>query len=189
MAEKRDNPFQTIVYDGNTVRRLGTAPQSLPEQEELRTTRVSEEELESGSHRSHRSHREHLPLREQERVSLLAVAGFAMIALLAVAVLASHVQLNGIYARTVAAQSALTQLESDYAKLEAQDQEIFDSARLSKAAAKAGLAKPTINQQVYVELSDPDNAVVYQQDDGRSVPQRLMQSVRGFFRAVEEYFN
>lgn len=189
MAEKRDNPFQTIVYDGNTVRRLGTAPQSLPEQEELRTTRVSEEELESGSHRSHRSHREHLPLREQERVSLLAVAGFAMIAMLAVAVLASHVQLNGIYARTVAAQSALTQLESDYAKLEAQDQEIFDNERLSKAAANADLVKPGINQQVYLELSDPDNAVVYQQGDGVPLVERAVQGLRAFFGGVGEYFN
>ncbi len=186
MAEKRDNPFQTIVYDGNTVRRLGTAPQSLPEQEELRTTRVSEEELESGSHSSRG---EHLPLREQERVSLLAVAGFAMIAMLAVAVLASHVQLNGIYARTVAAQSALTQLESDYAKLEAQDQEIFDNERLSKAAANADLVKPGINQQVYLELSDPDNAVVYQQGDGVPLVERAVQGLRAFFGGVGEYFN
>lgn len=182
MADQRDKLFQTIVYDGNTARRLNV-PLREPEQEEQKL-RVSEEELNRARGTGQKLH-----LREQQRVSLVAIAGFAMVAMLAVAVLASHVQLNSIYAKTVAAQSALTQLESDYAKLEAQDQEIFDSARLSKAAAKAGLAKPTINQQVYVELSDPDNAVVYQQDDGRSVPQRLMQSVRGFFRAVEEYFN
>lgn len=186
MAEKRDNPFQTIVYDGNTVRRLGTAPQSLPEQEELRTNRISEEELESGSHRRDRKR---LPLREQQRVSVLAVAGFAMIAMLAVAVLASYVQLNGIYARTVAAQSALTQLESDYAKLEAQDQEIFDNERLSKAAADADLVKPGINQQVYLELSDPDNAVVYQQGDGMPLVERAVQGLRAFFGGVGEYFN
>ena len=183
MADNREYRFQTLVYDGNAVRRLGGA-ERLPEEEIIRKPRVSEEELERG-----RTTGQRLPLREQQRISLLAIAGFAMIAMLAVAVLASYVQLNNIYARTVAAQSALTQLESDYAKLEAQDQEIFDNARLSKAADKAHLVKPGINQQVFVELSDPDNAVVYHHSDGAPLVERTIQGLRSFFSGVGEYFN
>ena len=89
----------------------------------------------------------------------------------------------------MAAQSTLTQLESDYAKLETQDQEIFDNARLNKVAAEAGLVKPGMNQQVYVELSDPDNAVVYRQDDGAGVVERAVQGLRSVFSGVGEYFN
>lgn len=185
MAEQRENPFQTIVYDGNTVRRLGV-PQRLPEQEERTLPRISDEELDS---RSRSNQPKKLPSREQQRVSLLAIAGFAMVAMLAVAVLSSYVQLNSVYARTVAAQSSLTQLESDYAKLEAQDQEIFDNQRLNKAAAKAHLVKPGLNQQVYVELSDPDNAVVYQQGDGVPLLDRAAQGLRSFLGGVGEYFN
>lgn len=182
MADKRENPFRTLVYDGNAVRRMSD-PQRLP-QEELRKPRISEEELARGNQPGQK-----VALREQQRVSLLAIAGFVMVAMLAVAVLASYVQLNNVYARTVAAQSTLTQLESDYAKLEAQDQEIFDNERLSKAASKAHLVKPGMNQQVYVELSDPDNAVVYQQGDGVPVLERAVRGLRAFLSGVGEYFN
>jgi cell division protein FtsL len=185
MADKRENPFQTLVYDGNAVRQMGV-PQRLPEEENLhRAPRVPQEDLERGRE----STGQKIALREQQKVSLLAIAGFVMVAMLAVAVLTSHVQLNNIYARTVAAQSTLTQLESDYAKLETQDQEIFDNARLNKVAAEAGLVKPGMNQQVYVELSDPDNAVVYRQDDGAGVVERAVQGLRSVFSGVGEYFN
>lgn len=184
MADRRENPFQTIVFDGNAVRRVNE-PQRLPEEEILRRgARFPEEELDRANHAGQR-----LPLREQQKVSLLAIAGFVMIAMLAVAVLASYVQLNNVYARTVAAQSALTQLESDYAKLEAQDQEIFDNARLNRAAAKAHLVKPGMNQQVYVELSDPDNAVVYHQGEGAPLVERAVQGLRSFFSGVGAYFD
>lgn len=181
MADKRENHFQTLIYDGNAVRRMG-APERLNEEE--RRSRVSEEELARGNQAGQK-----VSLREQQRVSLLAIAGFVMIAMLAVAVLASYVQLNSICARTVAAQSALTQLQSDYAKLETQDQEIFDNERLSKAASKAKLVKPGMNQQVYVELSDPDNAVVYHQSDGSPLVERAARGLRSFFSGVGEYFN
>jgi cell division protein FtsL len=184
MADKRENPFQTIVFDGNAVRRV-SEPQRLPEEEILRRgERFPAEELDRARHPVQK-----LPLREQQKVSLLAIAGFVMIAMLAVGVLASYVQLNGVYARTVAAQSTLTQLESDYAKLEAQDQEIFDNARLRKAASKANLVKPGMNQQVFVELSDPDNAVVYHQGEGTALADRAVQGLRTFFNNVGEYFD
>ena len=130
-----------------------------------------------------------MELREQQKVSLLAIAGFALVIVLAVGVLTSYVQLNGIYAQTVRAQSSLTQLENDYAKLEAQDQEIFDSETLSKAAQSANLVKPGISQQMYLELSDPDIAVVYQQNDQMSGLERVWQRVRSFVSGVGEYFN
>jgi cell division protein FtsL len=182
---KRNNPFQTLVYDGNTARRLNV-PLGAGEQEEIPAKpRLTEEELERGRGSASRS----LPLREQQRVSLVAIAGFAMVAMLAVAVLASYIQLNNVYARTVAAQATLTQLESDYAKLEAEDQEIFDNSRLHKAADKAKLVKPGISQQVYVELSDPDNAVVYHQSEGIALVERCTKGLKSIFQGVSEYFN
>lgn len=186
MAETRKNPFQTITYEGNAARKLGTAAPELEREERQEQRRVSQEQLERARGAKRNAA---VALREQQKVSLVAIAGFAMVILLAVSVLASYIQLNGIYAQTVRAQSSLTQLEADYAKLEAEDQEIFDNETLNKAAAAANLVKPGISQQMYVELSDPDNAVVYQQNDQISGAEKAWRTVRSLVSGVGEYFN
>lgn len=138
----------------------------LPEQDQ---ERWQDPEQQSESHRisesqqraGHQERSRRAPARQKQVVSLSAVAGFVLVAVLAVAVLCSHVRLNSIYAATVAQEKSLVQLEGEYSKLAAADEEIFDNESLKQVADKYGLVKPKVGQQVYLELSDPNNTVVY----------------------------
>lgn len=184
---KRKNPFRaatngSVAYD---ISRSNVSPE-LVREERPEQERVSDDHLQ---HAKEQQNRAQLVLREQQKVSVTAIAGFVMVAMLAVGVLASNIQLNGIYASTVTAQSQLTQLESNYAKLVAENEEIFDSQTLADAAEEAGLVKPNSTQQVYLELSDPDNTVVYQQTEQTNGLRGCLDAIESFFGGIGAYFS
>lgn len=181
---RRQNPFHAatygnVAYDVNTRGNVAYQPERQTQRQ-----RVSEDHL-----RRARQPRTRVELRPQQSISVTAVLGFVLAAVLAVGVLASYVQLNSVYANTVSAQSALTELESTYAKLEAEDQQIFDNETLQKAAEEAGLVEPGVGQQVYLELSEPDSTVVYQQKAKTSGLQGCWNAVKSFFGNIGEYFS
>ena len=121
-------------------------------------------------------------LRPREAVTPTAVVGFALAAVMAVLVLFSYVKLNNVYASTVALQNQLTTLQTEENTLKAEYEEVFNQDVLSKAVKKAGNLKPvTSDQIVYVELSDPDNIVVYEQEEKSGGIAAFFQSVRDFF--------
>jgi len=133
--------------------------------------------------RVHERARVKVRVREQQQVAPFAICGFLAVIAVAVVLLLGYVQLNSIYADTVALQSHLTELESKGANLEARYEETFDMETLEQAVAADGtLSKPTGDQSVYIDLSEPDNAVVYGAEQGTS-------GISGFFRAVGELFS
>lgn len=183
--QRRINPFSAATY-GNVaydVSRSNAAPE-LEREERRELDRIPDSSLEQ-------ARKPHTPvvLRPQQKVSITAIAGFVMVAMLAVGVLASYIQLNSIYANTVTAQATLTQLESNYAKLQAEDEEIFDSDSLRAAADAAGLSKPTASQQIYLELADPDSTVVYEKKLETTGIAGCWNTVKSFFYGVGAYFS
>ena len=121
-------------------------------------------------------------LRPKEAVTPFAVVGFAIAAVMAVLVLVSNVQLNSIYADTVSLQNQLTELRTEGDRLKAEYEEVFNTETLQKAVKKAGNLKPSDNSQiVYVELSDPDNVVVYNQKEESTGIEAFLESVRSLF--------
>ncbi len=102
-------------------------------------------------------------LRPKESVSILPVLGFAVAAVMAVMILFSYTQLNTIYAETVIVRDELSELQEEGQRLEAQYEEIFDQAALQEAVdnADVSLSEAGSDQKIYVDLSEPDNAVVY----------------------------
>lgn len=156
------------VLDGNAVRELpdrgSFVPEALPQtgyEPETESERISESREEAGR----QVHPRRAPEREKQVVSLSAVAGFVLVAFLAVAVLGANVRLNDVYSAIVSQQKQLVQLESEYSKLKAADEEIFDNEHLRLVAEEHGLSKPNMGQRVYLELSDPNNTVVYSRAD------------------------
>lgn len=149
--------YRRNYLDGNAARELPQRDDHLWQEPERESDRITESQERAG----HQERTRKSPAREKQVVSLSAVAGFVLVAVLAVAVLSSHVRLNSIYAATVSQEKSLVQLEGEYSKLAAADEEIFDNESLKKVAEKHDLVKPKIGQQVYLELSDPNNTVVY----------------------------
>lgn len=161
MEERKSYSFE----DGNAVRDLpyGSAvpkqePELLPQND---SGRIGQSRKDAGN----QVHERTSPARQPQTVSLSAVAGFLLVAVLAVAVLSTNIRLNSLYSAAVAQRHQLIELESEYSKLQAADEEIFDNESLKRVAEESGLVKPGVNQQVYLKLSPPSNTVVYGEQD------------------------
>lgn len=107
-------------------------------------------------------------LRPQEEISLLPAVGFLAAAFMAVMIILSYSRLDAIYAQTVEARDQLTVLQQEERTLIAQYEEVFDQASLEAAIVRSGasLTEAQNDQKIYVDLSEPDNAVVYDRGVG-----------------------
>ena len=63
----------------------------------------------------------------------------------------------------------------------------FDLTTIKEAAAAAGMAKPSASQVYYIDLSEADSVVVYQQKS-QNVLARALTSLGNGVCAVVEYF-
>lgn len=120
-------------------------------------------------------------LRPREEVSFLPAVGLLAAAFMCVLIIISYSQLNSIYAQTVDARHQLTALEQEGKTLTAQYEEIFDKAAMEAAISGSDtrLGEVKSNQKIYVDLSEPDNAVVYNQG-GNGLLNRVMDFFSAF---------
>jgi len=125
--------------------------------------------------------------RERQKLSVLTVLGFGAAAALAVLVLMSYIQLMGISNSVVSLKSQLEDLETENVTLTTQYERMYDLNTVQEAAEAAGMSKPSGSQIYYIDLSDGDSAVVYQQKEP-DVLSRLLTSLHHGVYAVVEYF-
>lgn len=139
--------------------------------------------------RVHERSRVRVRVREQQAVAPFAILGFLAAAAIAVVLLMGYIQLNSVYAETVQLRSQLTELENAGVNLEARYEETFDIQTLEQAVAADGtLSYPTSEQSVYIDLSEPDNAVVYDNTEGTGGITGFFQAVGELIAAAVEYF-
>lgn len=177
-AVKRNATYGNVAYDTG---RLNTAPARRgrrPQLQELplvRPRKRSQEQVQT---------RVKVNLRPKEEYSVLPAVGFLVAALMAVMIIMSYSQLNGIYAQTVESREQLSTLQAEETRLRAQYEEVFDQETLQAAVASADgeLSEARSDQKIYVDLSEPDNAVVYNQSGENS----LLQSLQDLWSALTE---
>jgi len=162
------DPYRNIsyAYDGSAARVLepgeGVRPQPhvRPRRQELTRPKVQ--------------------VRQAGKVSLFAVTGFAAVAVLAVLILMSFVQLSGISSEVVALNEEMTQLRSEEATLRARYEMAYDLSAIETAVTSDGsMSRPQTGQMVYVDLTEPDSVVRYSREE----PQR------GFLDGAREIVN
>nr|WP_241426796.1 hypothetical protein [Dysosmobacter acutus] len=129
----------------------------------------------------------HVRVRERQKVSAVAVVGFAAVAAMTVLLLMSYVKLTVISDAVVELQGQLGELETENVALTAQYQQTFDLSAVKEAAMAAGMSKPSSSQIYYIDLSGEDSVVVYQKTEG-SLFSRLLASLNQGIYAVVEYF-
>lgn len=164
------------AYDGSAVR----APRR-------------EEELQR-SPAPYPKHREQVRKQERPKVQIRpagAVAPFAVIGFLAVALFAamlvtSYAQLTVANDEMVSLRRELTNLKSDNAALTAQYEKVFDLATIQAAVGNT-MVRPTNDQVVYIDLSEPDTVTVYQ-NTAPSPLRSLLGGVGDLFDGIIEYF-
>ena len=127
-------------------------------------------------------------VRERQRVAPLTVLGFSAAIVMAVMVLLCCIQLTALSAETVTLKSQLSVLKTEHVTLTAEYERMFDLASVKEAAENAGMTKPGTSQICYIDLSESDNAVVYQFEEP-GVLARTLTSLRHGVYAVVEYFD
>ncbi|MPN64471.1 hypothetical protein SDC9_212246 [bioreactor metagenome] len=114
--------------------------------------------------------------------------GFLVIVSLALLTLMSYVKLTVLSSSVVELKDQISELKTENITLTPQYEQTYDLAAVKEAAEAAGMTKPSNSQIYYIDLSDGDNAVVYQQKDP-GVLSRLLTSLNHGIYAVVEYFD
>ena len=122
-----------------------------------------------------------------QTVSVLSVLGVGAAIGLAVMVLMGYIQLTIISDEVVSLQNQLEELQTENVTLTAQHEQMFDLATVKEVAEAAGMSKPSSSQIYYIDLSEGDSAVVYQQEESNLLS-RLLTSLNHGIYAVVEYF-
>ena len=124
---------------------------------------------------------------EKNRVSPVALLGTIAAAAMILMLLMNYAELASISNSVVSMQKQLGTLEEEHVELLARYQRTFDLAAIKSAAEAAGMAKPSASQIYYVDLSEPDNVVLYQTEE-TNVLGKAAAAVGRNIGALVEYF-
>lgn len=144
------DPYRNMsyAYDGSAARVL--------ERDEIQRTRRRP----AASPRAQA--RPQAQVREAGKVSLFAVSGFAAVAVLAVLILMSYVNLTTLSKDVVALDNQMTQLRSEEISLRAAYEQAYDLQAIeASVTADGSMTRPQSGQVVYVDLTAPDRVVRY----------------------------
>ncbi len=124
-----------------------------------------------------------IQVREQGAIAPASVIGMVAVALLATAVIGLRVQLNEINTELSACSSELTQLQKEEDSLLTQYEQMFDMGSIESGMLAAGrMTKPSSTQTIYLELSEPDNAIIFDQEEG------ALETLQNKVLRIVEYF-
>ena len=166
------DPYRNVsyAYDGSAVRVVegGAAPR--PEPRPRKSARRRQEVLT----------RTQVEVRPAGKVAPFAVTGFLAVAVMAVLILMSYVQLTAISEEMVRLDDRMTELRSEEATLRARYELAYDLGAIETAVTADGsMSRPQAGQMVYVSLAEPDQVVRYepQAETGPS----LLEGIRELF--------
>lgn len=192
MASRREQSMRYRRYSGRVNGNLAYDPAYEERQRRLRREREYEREHERREEfirpPQPKVQRRSAPVRrKREKVSLGALCGFLAVAAMVTLLLLCCAQLTELSADVVSMQRELSALEDEHVSLLTRYEKTFDLATIKEAAAAAGMSKPSASQIYYIDLSEADSVVVYQQQS-TSVLSRVFTSLGQGVCAVVEYF-
>jgi len=172
---RKYDPYRNIsyAYDGSAARVLDQEAPYRPRTSQRRREQTVE--------------RPKVKVREAGQASPFAVCGFAAVAALAGLMLMSRVQLSALSAEVVDLNSQMTVLQSEEATLRARYELAYDlSAIEAQVTADGSMSRPQAGQMLYVDLTEPDSVVVY--DNGQEVTGGFLDGVKEIVHNVLSYF-
>lgn len=123
--------------------------------------------------------RPQVQVREAGKVAPFSVVGFLCVGVLAVLLLMSCVRLAVISDESVQLTNQLEELQDQEATLLAQYEMAYDLQAIEEQLTADGtMVKPSSSQIVILDLSEPDNVVVYGQEEKTG----LLDRIAGLFR-------
>ena len=140
----------SAMYDGSAVRVPRREEELQPSPRPRQRERVHHQNLT----------RTQVQVREAGQVAPFAVVGFLAVAVLAALLLFSYAQSTVLNAEVVTLRSELSALKTEHATLNAQYERVFDMEKIEQAVGDT-MIRPTKDQAVYIDLSEPDTVVVF----------------------------
>ena len=125
-------------------------------------------------------------VREAGQVAPFAVVGFLAVAVFAVMLVMSYVQLTVANDQMLSLRDELSDLQSENATLVAQYEKVFDMERIEQAVGST-MIRPGSDQIVYIDLSEPDTVTVYGEESVSGI-QGLLDSAASVLGGIVEYF-
>lgn len=168
------DPYRNLnyQYDGSAVRVaeeeevLRPQPRPRPRNREIARPRVE--------------------VRQAGKVAPFAVVGFAAVAVMAVMILLSYIQLTAISNQVVTLNAEMTQLRGEEATLRARYELAYDLGAIEKAMTSDGsMSRPQAGQMVYVDLTEPDSVVLYSQAESSG---SFLESLEEIVGTILAYF-
>ncbi|MBP1736612.1 MAG: hypothetical protein H6Q60_493 [Oscillospiraceae bacterium] len=130
-------------------------------------------------------------VREAGEVSVFAVSGFLVLLGLALMLIFSYSQINEIHTGTVVLQDQLADLQKEEVSLMAREQMAYDLQAIEKQETGDGsMSKPRSSQQVILDDSNEDNAVLYQNESSTLITWigQAVKNIGSLFSNVLSYF-
>lgn len=173
MAARRKNPME--------YRTLGNVAY-IPEYDgsAVRTPR-----REQGPQRKRKSHPQ-VRVRKAGAVAPFAVVGFFMVGVLTALLLFSYAQFVVASDEVISLRNELNTLKKENTTLSAQYEQVFDIACIQKAAG-GEMVRPTGDQIMYIDLSEPDKVTVYGETAEGGL-NGLLDGAKNVLSVVVEYF-
>ena len=191
MASRREQNMKYRRYSGRVNGNLAYDPAYEERQRRLRREQEYEREHQREEFMrppQRKVQKKAAPVRRQrEKVSLGALCGFAALAAMVALMILCRAQLTEISSQVVSVQKEIAALEDEHVALLTRSEKTFDLTTIKEAAAAAGMAKPSASQVYYIDLSEADSVVVYQQKS-QNVLARALTSLGNGVCAVVEYF-
>lgn len=125
--------------------------------------------------------------REAGEVSPFAVVGFMAIGVMAALLIMNYAQYLTVSDQTVSLRDQLSKLQDQYVTLSAQYEQVFDMEKIQEAVGDT-MIRPMNDQIVYLDLSEPDNVVLFSEQETTFGAAGALEGVREIFSQVFEYF-
>lgn len=136
--------------------------------------------------RRHALTRTQVQVREAGQVAPFAVVGFVAVAIFAALLLLSYVQYTVLSGEMVSLRSEMSELQKESATLSAQYEKAFDLTAIQESLGDT-MVRPTNDQVIYIDLSEPDTVVVYgEKSDGGVLG--ALKEVGAVLGEIVEYF-
>lgn len=176
--------FESVAYDmygtyGNAV------PQEVPETAAERERKVQEsaQERRRASERAEAIKR----AKEAQAVSVAAVLGYVVVAVLMVFVLLSYIKLTEISAEVTNLKNQISLLETEQTKLAVKYETTFNINRVAEyATGTLGMTKLTEQNTHVLRMEHDNKAEVLSRDDSAGFG--VIQAAREFMSELAEYF-
>ena len=165
------------AYEGGAIR--------LPRREEEQHRRPQPKQREHV--RRQELKRAQVQVRQAGHVAPFAVIGFLAVAAFAVLLLLSHVQYTVLNGEVASLRSQMTKLQTENATLSAQYEKVFDLDTIQNTVGDT-MVRPTGDQVVYIDLSEPDSVVLYGQEDAKTGIPGLLAGLDEIISSLIEYF-